>query len=66
MRTNTADSPSHSVQPLTVGFCVNRDEVAPRWLIEAMVAELGAKKTAALLQNKISASTLGRKYAAQS
>lgn len=40
-----------------------RDEIAPRDLIERMVADLGANKTAELLLNKISASTLRRKYA---
>lgn len=39
-----------------------RDEIAPQWLIERLVAELGAKRTAALLDNKISASTLDRRY----
>lgn len=39
-----------------------RDEIAPRWLIERLVSEFGAKRTAMLLDNKISASTLDRKY----
>lgn len=41
-----------------------RNDIAPEWLVRNMVAELGAKQTAALLENKISASTLGRKYRA--
>lgn len=42
-----------------------RNEVAPRWLIENMLGALGVVKTALLLENKISASTLRRKYVAQ-
>lgn len=41
-----------------------RNEIAPEWLLRNMVDELGAKRTAALLENKISASTLGRHYGA--
>lgn len=41
-----------------------RNEVAPEWLLRNMVDELGAKATAALLENKISASSLGRHYGA--
>lgn len=41
-----------------------RNDIAPEWLLHNMVAELGAKRTAALLENKISASTLGRHYGA--
>lgn len=41
-----------------------RNEVAPDWLLRNMVAEFGAKRTAALLENKISASSLGRHYGA--
>jgi hypothetical protein len=43
-----------------------RNEIAPRWLIENMVRMFGAVKAAAALDNKISASTLRRQYAAQS
>lgn len=42
-----------------------RNEIAPRWLIENMVAALGAVKTALLLENKVSASTLRRQYVVQ-
>lgn len=41
-----------------------RNDIAPEWLVRNMVEHLGAKRTAALLGNKISASTLGRKYRA--
>lgn len=41
-----------------------RNDIAPEWLVRNMVEQLGAKRTAALLENKISASTLGRKYRA--
>lgn len=41
-----------------------RNEVAPEWLLRNLVDELGAKRTAALLENKISASSLGRHYGA--
>jgi len=47
-----------------VAAWVARNEIAPEWLLRNMVAELGAKRTAALLDNKISASTLLRKYRA--
>lgn len=43
---------------------ITRNEIAPRWLIENMVRMFGAMKTAAALENKISASTLRRKYRA--
>lgn len=42
-----------------------RDEIAPRWLITRLIAQLGAVRTAAILDNKISASTLRRQYIAQ-
>ena len=42
-----------------------RNEIAPRWLIQNMVAMFGAVKTAAALDNKISASTLRRQYVVQ-
>lgn len=41
-----------------------RNEIAPEWLLRNMVAEIGAKRTAALLENKISASSLSRHYGA--
>lgn len=44
---------------------ITRNEIAPRWLIENMVQMFGAVKSAAALDNKISASTLRRQYAAQ-
>lgn len=44
---------------------IARGEIAPRWLIENMVQMFGAVKTAVALDNKISASTLRRQYAAQ-
>jgi hypothetical protein len=42
-----------------------RNEIAPRWLIQNMVTMFGAVKAAAALDNKISVSTLRRKYVAQ-
>lgn len=44
---------------------IARNEIAPRWLIENVVRMFGAVKAAAALDNKISASTLRRQYAAQ-
>lgn len=44
---------------------IARGEIAPRWLIENMVRMFGAVKTAAALDNKISASTLRRQYVVQ-
>lgn len=44
---------------------LTRNEIAPRWLIQNMVSMFGAVKTAAALENKISASTLRRQYVAQ-
>ena len=41
-----------------------RNEIAPEWLLRNMVAMLGAKKAAALVENKISASTFSRHYGA--
>lgn len=43
---------------------IARGEIAPRWLIENMVRLFGVRRTAEALENKISASTLGRKYRA--
>jgi len=48
-----------------VSAWIARNEIAPRWLIENMVAMFGAVKTATALNNKISASTLRRKYVTQ-
>lgn len=39
-----------------------RDEIAPRWLLCNMVAALGARKTAELVENKISESSFRRNY----
>lgn len=39
-----------------------RNDIAPEWLIRNMVTELGSRRTAALLENKISASSLDRHY----